>query len=348
MKPLLAINDLQFSLGEFTLGELSLQLDAGDYLVLLGPSGCGKTTLLRAIAGAHFVEPDRIFLNGKDVGRVPPQGRHIAYVAQSADLFAHMDVAGNIAFGLRYLRISAGQKRRRMERIVSLLELGGLLHRSVTTLSGGESRRVALARSLVVDPQVLLLDEPLSMLDPNVRSAMRDILKMIHHELGATTIHVTHDREEAWAIEGRCAVMRGGRIEQVGGVQELFRRPARRFVAEFLGGTNVFPARFGVCKGTPVAVLPWATFELDESVAARDGFVQLRPDTLEVVSDQSRAHVTGTLARVSDRGIYCDLTVTVGADVTLRAHVRPETGARLVVGDAISLRCARPVHPMVE
>ena len=222
-------------LNGFALQGISLSLMRGDYLVLLGPSGCGKTTLLRTLVGAHSVEAGQLFLEGEEAGSLPPHLRRIGYVAQSADLFPHMDVAANIRFGLAYLPLTAQEKRLRFERIVELLGVRALLSRRPANLSGGEGKRVAMARSLVVAPRALLLDEPLSGIDEHARPEMLRTLLMLHDELGTATIHVTHGRDEARRIGGRCAVMRAGWIEQAGTAEEIFRAPATPFVAEFLG-----------------------------------------------------------------------------------------------------------------
>jgi len=236
--PLLELRNLTVRLNGFALQGISLSLMRGDYLLLLGPSGCGKTTLLRTLVGAHPVGAGQLFLEGEDAGGLPPHRRRIGYVAQTVDLFPHMDVAANIRFGLAYLPLAAEEKDLRFERIVELLGVRGLLGRSTANLSGGEGKRVAMARSLVVNPRALLLDEPLSGIDEFARPEMLRTLRMLHDELGTATIHVTHDRDEARRIGGRCAVMRAGRIEQVGMTEEIFRAPTTPFVAEFLGTKN--------------------------------------------------------------------------------------------------------------
>jgi ABC-type Fe3+/spermidine/putrescine transport system ATPase subunit len=235
LKPWLEIRKLKLKIGDFIFGPVSLALEQGDYLVLLGPSGCGKTTLLRALAGVFEVAPERLFLLGHDVGCVPPQKRHVSYVTQTNDLFPHLSVRKNIAFGLRYLKLSHEERESRIHRMAGLLGIDALLDRNPATLSGGEAKRVALARGLVVTPRVLLLDEPLDGVDHNARAGMFEVLRMIHDELGTATIHVTHDRREARALGQGCAVMREGRIEQIGTLHELFHHPATEFVADFLG-----------------------------------------------------------------------------------------------------------------
>jgi len=235
LKWLLEIRRLKLRLGEFTLGEIFLRLARRDYMVLLGPSGCGKTTLLRAVAGLFRLPPGRLWLEGADIGSLPPHKRGIGYVSQTTDLFPHLSVEQNIGFGLRYLGLTRAERRERVERMAEMLGVEGLLRRNTVNLSGGEGKRVALARGLVIDPRILLLDEPLNGVDHYARAGMFDVLRMIHDDLGTATIHVTHDREEAWAVGGRYAVMRDGLIEQSGTPDELLNAPKTPFVAEFLG-----------------------------------------------------------------------------------------------------------------
>ena len=351
MSALLSIADLKMTFGAFTLGPISLDLARGDYLVLLGPSGCGKTSLVRAIAGLERLrESDdadggRLVLDGVDITRLAPHKRHLGYVAQKTDLFPHLDVAGNIAFGLRYASGCADDKRKRRDRIVDLLGVEHLLARDTATLSGGESKRVGLARCLVLAPKVLLLDEPLSMLDPNARADMLDILMMIHDELNTAAVHVTHDREEAWTLGGRCAVMRDGRIEQDGTVAGLFRRPKTRFVARFLGGANVLDARFERRGAQSVAILEWGELPIEGPAPAERGAIQIRPDTLAPAAD---GRISGTLRAIRDRGIYAEVLLVLHSGVEIRAHIVHSEAAGVRVGDTIRLRLTQPPHPIVE
>lgn len=234
---MLTIEGLRVDLGGFVLGEMSLALGDGETLALLGPSGSGKTTLLKAIAGLCAPDRGRILLDGEDVTARPPQRRRVGWVPQDSDLFPHLSVEGNIAFGLRYAGLDRRARRERLARLAGLLGLDGLLARSPSTLSGGEARRAALARALAVSPRVLLLDEPLGMLDEPARASLLEALRRTHEELGTAAIHVTHDRDEARALGGsaRGAVLRAGRIEQIGTLEDLFARPATPFVAAFLG-----------------------------------------------------------------------------------------------------------------
>ncbi len=346
MNARLQISELRVELGEFRLGPLSLCLPANGYLVLLGPSGCGKTSLLRTIAGIHAAPPRTLLLDGKDIAGLPPHRRGIGYVDQHVDLFPHMDVAKNVAFGLGYLDATPGEQHAAFDRIISLLGLGALAHRKPATLSGGESRRVSLARSLVVGPRILLLDEPLSMLDQNAREEMLDVLTAIHRELGTATIHVTHDRDEAWRIGGSCAVMHAGMIEQSGSVEDLFRRPAGSRVARFLGGSNIFPAKFERIGGAGSAVLDWARFDLAAPAPFESGFIHIRPETLSPVSGPGPDTVAATVVSRIDRGIYAELKVRVKDGATLVVHMTGHDDIK--PGAAAFFECRMPPHPMRE
>jgi len=253
------ISGLWVDLEEFLLRDINLDIADGEYFVVLGPTGAGKTVLLETVAGLHQPRKGHILLDGVDVTGVPPERRGTGFVYQDYALFPHLSVAGNIAFGLRLRRMGRGVIEERVTAIGRLLGIEHLLRHVPGTLSGGEAQRVALARALVVEPRLLLLDEPLSALDPETREALQRELGRIHQELGTTTIHVTHDFEEAVALGDRIAVLkasplralarredrvgdskREGRIVQVGAPEEIFRRPANEFVARFVGVRNIF------------------------------------------------------------------------------------------------------------
>lgn len=214
---------------------LSLEVASGEFLVLLGPSGCGKSTLLNGIAGLCDVTSGSVEIDGKDVTGADPADRNIGMVFQSYALYPTMTVEGNLAFGLRVRGTSRAQIRERVQRIAELLHLDTLLARKPAQLSGGQRQRVAIGRALVRDAQVFLLDEPLSNLDAGLRAELRRELHLLHRRLGATMIHVTHDQVEAMTLATRIAVMRDGRIEQLGTPAEVYARPASQFVAGFLG-----------------------------------------------------------------------------------------------------------------
>ena len=244
----LQIRDLWVDLDEFLLRELTLDVASGEYLVVLGPTGAGKTVLLETIAGLFAPRRGRVLIDGEDVTQVPPEHRGIGFVYQDYMLFPHLTVEKNLAFGPSLTRPTRLFGRRagnwtgapQVEAVSRMVSIDHLLHRRPATLSGGERQRVALARALVVGPRILLLDEPLSALDPETRVGLERDMARIHRELGATSLHVTHDFEEAVALGDRIAVMHHGRLVQVGTPEEVFRRPESEFVARFVGAHNIF------------------------------------------------------------------------------------------------------------
>jgi len=232
---MITVDGVKQNFGESFSLDVSLEVLKKEYLVLLGPSGCGKSLLLGAIAGIVGIAEGAIAVDGRDVSDEPPERREIGYVFQQRALFPHLSVIGNIEFSLRIRKLSPAQRKERVDELVQTLDLAPLLDRPVPTLSGGESQKVAIARALAPKPQILLLDEPLSLVDHNSRLELQDELKRIHQDLGITTLHVTHNREEAQALADRCAVMLGGRIVQLGKRIEVFSRPNCIFVDRFLG-----------------------------------------------------------------------------------------------------------------
>jgi ABC-type Fe3+/spermidine/putrescine transport system ATPase subunit len=239
---MLGLEDISLKLGEFRLRKISLQVKPGTYLALLGPTGTGKTVLLETIAGVHKPASGRIYIKGRDVTHLAPEKRNLGIVYQDYALFPHLTVFQNIAFGLR-LKGTEGRKiKSAVEEMASFLEIGHLLKRRPNRLSGGERQRVALARALVMEPHVLLLDEPLSAVDRTTRSRLQKELKRIHAELGVTIIHITHDLMEAFSLADRLAVIKQGRILQEGPLDEVCGRPRDRDVAELVGIDNLIAA----------------------------------------------------------------------------------------------------------
>ncbi len=224
------------------LDDLSLAARPGEFLTLLGPSGCGKTTCLRLLGGFEGPDAGAVFLAGQDVTGLPPHRREVNTVFQSYALFPHLDVRGNLAFGLRTQRLPAPEIARRVYEVAELVALDGLLDRRPDQLSGGQRQRVALARALVCAPRVLLLDEPLSALDARLRAQVRGELRALQRRLGLTFVFVTHDQEEALTLSDRVAVLNAGRVEQVGTPEDIYQRPASRFVAGFVGHANLLEA----------------------------------------------------------------------------------------------------------
>jgi len=239
----LQLENVGLRLDAFQLEGVSFALEKGDYFAVLGPSGCGKSTLLKLVAGFYRKHEGTISFHGIDASRIPPHKRSVGYVAQDSGLFPHLKVRKNLEFGLRYSKTNKEQSGSWLERVIKILGIGHLMERSPSTLSGGESRRVALARSLAVSPGMLLLDEPLSMLDPPARVNLAEMLGRIHHDLGMTTIHVTHDFDEVLALASHCAVMKQGRIEQIGTIPDVLHRPGNDFVAGFVNASQEWRAR---------------------------------------------------------------------------------------------------------
>ena len=229
------IRNLSRRFGDFALERVSLRLGAGEYWVLLGPSGCGKSLLLQTLTGLHETDEGAVRVDGRDVTALPPEARDVGLVFQQAALFPHYSVRGNVEYGLRARRVAPAERARRVDEMIAALHLEGILGRQVATLSGGEAQRVAIARALAIRPSVLLLDEPLSLLDHNARLELQAEIKRVHLEFKLTTLHVTHSRDEARAMGDHCAVMLAGAIVQRGPTEEVFGRPRCPFVARFLG-----------------------------------------------------------------------------------------------------------------
>ncbi|HEX7330292.1 MAG TPA: ABC transporter ATP-binding protein [Pyrinomonadaceae bacterium] len=225
--------------GALVVDDLSLEIEDGEFVVLLGPSGCGKTTTLRMLAGLESVSSGDIFIGGQRVNDIPTQHRDLAMVFQSYALYPHMTIADNIAYPLRVRKLDKAQRAERVKRVAAMLEIESLLERKPRQLSGGERQRVALARAIVREPRAYLMDEPLSNLDARLRVQMRGELKRLQHQLQTTTIYVTHDQAEAMTLASRVAVMSKGRLQQFDTPMNIYNHPANRFVAEFVGSPSM-------------------------------------------------------------------------------------------------------------
>src|ERR687887_1896706 len=236
--------ELSKQFGELTaVDRIELSVRGGEFFSLLGPSGCGKTTTLRLIAGFEQPTEGQILLDGSDVAYTPPHKRNVNTVFQNYALFPHLNVFDNVAFGLRRAKRPKGEVRERVARALELVQLAGYERRKSSQLSGGQQQRIALARALVLNPAVLLLDEPLGALDAKLRKTLQIELKALQQEVGITFIYVTHDQEEALTMSDRLAVMSNGRVEQVGSPSEVYEEPASAWVADFLGVSNLMEAR---------------------------------------------------------------------------------------------------------
>lgn len=252
---MLRIESLSITLGEFSVRGVSLEIRSDEYFIILGPTGAGKTVLLETIAGIHTPRTGRIFLDTREITNCEPRERNIGMVYQDYMLFPHLKVEENIAFGLRQKKVPADEQRDRVMEMYNLMEIGHLAHRYPGTLSGGEQQRVALARALVLRPKILLLDEPMSALDSRSRERMRRELSRIRRVTGTTIVQITHHFDDVFALADRIAIMREGRIVQVGETSEVFLHPADTFVAEFLGISNIIRGR-SVREGNIARITP--------------------------------------------------------------------------------------------
>lgn len=242
--PILRLEHIHKSFGDVkVLDDISLALRPGEFFTLLGSSGCGKTTTLRIVAGLETADEGRVYLEGADITDLPPNKRDLNTVFQSYALFPSMNVMQNVSYGLKIRHVPKDQIREKVARALALVQLDGLGNRLPDELSGGQRQRAAIARAIVLEPKVLLLDEPLGALDLKLRKSMQIELKRMQRELGITFVYVTHDQEEALSMSDRIGVMRGGRFEQVGTPEEIYQAPRTRYVADFIGDTNLFPAR---------------------------------------------------------------------------------------------------------
>ena len=300
---LLEIIDAEKRFGAVTaVDRVSLSVERGEFFGLLGPSGCGKTTLLRLIAGFETPDAGRILIDGADMTAVPPYARPVNMMFQSYALFPHLDVAANIAFGLRQERIERRQREARVGEMLALVQMQGYERRQPHELSGGQKQRVALARALAKQPKLLLLDEPLAALDRKLREETRLELTAIQQRLGTTFLVVTHDQEEALGMASRIAVMNRGRFEQVGPPAEIYERPNSRFVADFVGAVNLF-------EGDLVAGIP-------ESCA-----LAVRPEKLRLSAARPESFsVAATVVSIGYEGGQSTVHLQTETGQRLRAH----------------------------
>jgi len=290
----LALERITRRFGEHAaVDDISLEVPAGQLLALIGASGSGKTTTLRIAAGYETPDSGRVLLDGKDITALPPQRRGFGMVFQHYALFPHMPVGENVAFGLEARGIARPQRRQRAQKALAAVGLESAIDRSIQSLSGGEQQRVALARALVIEPEVLLMDEPLSNLDPTLRQSTRDELRAMLHRVGVPALFVTHDQEDAFAIADRIALIRKGKLLQVGTAEDLYDRPASLGVAKFIGRSTIVPAedmgdRVGVTIGGVRRELA-ATRPGSANGKLKVPLVVLRPDALEIVDDDQQA-----------------------------------------------------------
>ena len=326
------------------LKSVSLDIHRGEFFTLLGPSGCGKTSLLRILAGFESVTSGRVLLNGADISLLPPEERPINTVFQHYALFPHMTVAQNIAFGLRQLRRSAAEVKRRTDEMLALVQMERFATARPTRLSGGQQQRVALARALAPQPEIILLDEPLSALDLKLRQAMRFELKRLQKETGITFVFVTHDQEEALAMSDRIAVLAEGRVQQLGRPDEIYERPPNGFVASFIGDSNLLPATViarpqpdeAICRLESGAEI---LAHCDETLSVGSRItLSIRPEQLRLGTEDGAQAIVQEVAFLGDR-LLVSLSLE-GAPLRAFAPGRAGYGPGLELGVNIPPRAA--------
>jgi putative spermidine/putrescine transport system ATP-binding protein len=319
--------------------DFNLGIDRGELVSFLGPSGCGKTTTLRMVAGFEVPTSGRIILDGVEITNRPPNRRNVGMVFQAYALFPNMTVADNVGFGLSVARKPKHEIRQRVTEMLELIRMPKLGDRFPYQLSGGQQQRVALARALAIQPQVLLLDEPLSALDAKIRVELRSEIRRIQGQLGITTIYVTHDQEEALSISDRIVVMSAGHIEQIGAPFEIYNFPATAFVASFVGTLNQLRCQVADASGRRLT-LGGQTFETANAVQAPNGasiLAMLRPEELHFGAVAGENQLVGEVASVTFLGALVRIVVSLdGAPVTLgalneRNLVLPRIGDRQTV-----------------
>jgi len=315
------------------LDGVSIDIAGGEFFTLLGPSGCGKTTLLRAIAGFEPQDAGSITLGGLPLDGLPPHRRPVNTVFQSYAVFPHMTVAQNVAFALEMQKRPRADIAARVDEMLALVRLSGLGARKPSQLSGGQQQRVALARALAASPRLLLLDEPLSALDLKLRNEMRLELKRLQSETGITFVFVTHDQHEALTMSDRIAVMRDGRVLQIGTPEEIYERPAERFVADFIGEANLLPARPLAPRRYAVAGAELAT---DADGPPGEVVLVLRPEraALHLARPEGQS-LPGTVEQVVYDGADTTYHVALAGGGTVRVRVANREGPRAARGDAV-------------
>lgn len=318
------------------IDDLSLSIPAGSMVTLLGPSGCGKTTVLRLVAGLEKPTEGKMFIDGEDVTDRSIQQRDICMVFQSYALFPHMSLGDNVGYGLKMLGRPKAEVKERVEEALELVDLAGFADRFVDQISGGQQQRVALARALILKPKVLLFDEPLSNLDANLRRSMREKIRELQQQFNITSLYVTHDQSEAFAVSDMVLVMNKGKIMQLGSPQELYRQPASKFMASFMGDANIFPATL---TGDAVEIFSYRLPHPPQFITDKSSVtVGVRPEaiTLSLQGDESQRC---TVSHVAYMGPQYEVTVDWhGQSMLLQINA---TQLQPSVGDSLFLQ----IHP---
>lgn len=336
---MLEIENVSKDMGEFVLKDASLTVNDGEYLVIIGPTGAGKTILLETLAGIYPPDSGRVVLDGRDITNALPRERNICMVYQDYMLFPHLTVAENIGFGLRNRKVEPAEIERKVNDAARFLCIDHLLHRYPETLSGGEQQRAAIARAVVMEPALLLLDEPLSALDGQTREKLRKELRRLHDLYGITVIHVTHNFEEVFSLADRVVVIRGGEIVQVGEPHEVFRRPNCEFVANFVGVENLFR---GPCtqKGA-LCEIDAGGVTIVSATCSENGMATatVRPEDILIsrtpLDSSAQNSLKGRIETITDNGTVVKITVDAGIPFVVVLTRRGVVDLGLAEGDEV-------------
>lgn len=315
---------------EFSIQGINLHVQEGERFAIVGPSGCGKTTLLKCVAGLLTPDEGKVLLGKEDITKLPTEKRGFGMVFQQPLLFPHMTVIENTAFGLKMNGWRKKERNTAAEQVLAAVGLKGYEHRYPNELSGGQQQRVSLARAIVTRPKLLLLDEPFSSLDPGIRCEMHELVKQIHRQYKTTFLFVTHDREEAFDLADRIAVMNNGSVLQVGTPLEIYTQPATRFVAQFIGAGNLVKGdvKQGIFRSDAIQV------ELPENLAEGTGWLLIRPELLQFVSNESDAWIKGRITDIKWRKGFRVVQVNAG-NTTLEAVEQVKTDNSRNLGDQV-------------
>jgi mannopine transport system ATP-binding protein len=320
---------------------VSLSIAAGEFLALLGPSGSGKSTVLMSLAGFERPSGGRILIDGADCTTLPPYKRNIGMVFQHYTLFPHLSVVDNVAFPLKMRGIAKAERRRQAEAALEIVRLGGYGARMPKQLSGGQQQRVALARAIVYRPRVLLMDEPLSALDKNLREEMQIEIKRLHSELGLTVVFVTHDQSEALTMADRIAILEAGQLRQVSPARELYERPSNLFAASFIGEMNMLPVAWDgqAARLQDGSIMPLSDRSMIEPVSKGPSVLAVRPERLQVTAPDTTGAWKAKIRDVVYAGAGTLVIAELGDGTEIRARLPSNTLGTLSPGETIGLAC---------
>ncbi|MHA1378937.1 MAG: tungstate ABC transporter ATP-binding protein WtpC [Candidatus Helarchaeota archaeon] len=318
---MLVLKNINKKWSEFQISDINLKIEEGEFVVILGPSGAGKTLLLELIAGIHYPDSGKIYYKNEDITHVPPEKRNVGFVFQDYALFPHKQVWENVGYGLDIRKVVFEEKIFRVEEILKKVGVIKLAKRYPSTLSGGEQQRIALARALIIEPSIFLLDEPLSALDYNTMIKLKDEIVKIQKEMKITTIYVTHNRMEAITLADRIVIMNKGSIVQVGTPKEIFKHPKNEFVAQFTGFENIFQGISKYNPETKLATIDCEDFQI-QTATTKEGDVKIgiRPESVVVSINKPKSSIRnvfeGKIIDVQDEGVIIKLKIDIGKEVS--------------------------------